>query len=145
MNHCSKGEYLLAIKRNQGRLNEACNQHLNAVALSKYDSPSYATEEKAHGRTEKRMYFTCEPFDDFVDLAMGWPELKTLGIAVSHRIEGNDKTGEININYYICSAELDAESFAHSVRGHWGIESMYWSLDVSMREDECQISLGNGG
>lgn len=140
-----KGDYLLAVKGNQGRLNEAFNQHFNVVTLSKYDGPSYSTEEKAHGRTEKRMYFTCEPFDEFVDLAMEWPELKTLGIAVSHQMEGDDKAGEVSIRYYISSAELDAESFAHSARGHWGIESMHWSLDVSMREDECQILLGNGG
>nr|VVV02882.1 hypothetical protein AW0309160_00207 [Aliivibrio wodanis] len=50
-----KGDYLLAVKGNQGRLNEAFNQHFNVVTLSKYDSPSYSTEKKAHGRTEKRM------------------------------------------------------------------------------------------
>lgn len=42
----------------------------NVIILSKYDGPIYSTEEKAHGRIDKRMYFTCEPFDEFVDLAM---------------------------------------------------------------------------
>ena len=59
-------------------------------------------------------------------------------------MKGDDKEGEISVRYYISSAELDAESFAHSDRGHWGVESMHWSLDVSMREDECQILLENG-
>ncbi len=77
------------------------------------------------------MYFTCDPFDGFVDLAMGCPEFKILGIAL-HRMEGDDKAGEVSIRYYISSAGLDLEIFAHSVRGHWGIESMHWSLDVSM-------------
>ncbi|MGF1685127.1 ISAs1 family transposase, partial [Photobacterium japonica] len=26
-----------------------------------------------------------------------------------------------------------------AIRAHWGIESMHWILDVSMREDACQI------
>ncbi|MGF1903788.1 ISAs1 family transposase [Aliivibrio salmonicida] len=115
----------MRLRENQGRLNEAFNQHFNVITLSKYDGSSYSTEEKAHGRINKRMYFTCGPFDEFVDLAMEWPDLKILGIAVSHRMEGDDKTGEVNIRYYISSAELDAESFAHSVRGYWGIESMH--------------------
>jgi predicted transposase YbfD/YdcC len=79
------------------------------------------------------MYFTCEPFDEFVDLVIELPELKTLGITVSHRMESDDKAGEVSICYYISSAELDIESFTHSIRGHWGIESMHCSLDVSMR------------
>ena len=66
------------------------------------------------------MCFICEPFDVFVDLVLEWFELKTLGVAVSHRMKGNDKAGEISIRYYISSAELDAESFAYLARGHWG-------------------------
>ena len=41
------------------------------------------------------MYFTCEPFDEFVDLVLELPELKTLCVAVYHRLKGDDKAGAI--------------------------------------------------
>ena len=37
-----------------------------------------------------------------------------------------DRDGRIGHErrYYLCSAKLDAETFARVVRGHWGIESV---------------------
>lgn len=40
---------------------------------------------------------------------------------------------------YISSVELTPEQARNAIRAHWGIESMHWTLDVSMREDACQI------
>ncbi|MBT9140410.1 MAG: hypothetical protein DDT30_00986 [Dehalococcoidia bacterium] len=36
---------------------------------------------------------------------------------------------------YICSIN-DIEDFAAAARGHWSVESMHWSLDVTFRDDE---------
>ncbi|MGF1756530.1 ISAs1 family transposase [Photobacterium sagamiensis] len=92
------------------------------------------------------MYLTSDLFDEFVDLSFEWPGMKSIGVAVSHRVEGDDESGEVSVRYFISSAELDAEKFAHSVRGHWAIEnSLHWVLDVTMREDESRIVYGNAG
>lgn len=33
--------------------------------------------------------------------------------------------------YYLCSARLDAVTFARAVRAHWGVENrLHWVLDV---------------
>ena len=44
------------------------------------------------------------------------------------------------------SRYLSGERFSQSVRGHWGIESMHWVLDVHSREDDHRTrerTLGN--
>ena len=47
---------------------------------------------------------------------------------------------------YLSSRYLSGQRFAEAVRGHWGIESMHWVLDVNFREDDSRTrerTLGN--
>lgn len=39
------------------------------------------------------------------------------------------------IRYYISSLHVEATCFKRAVRGHWGIESFNWHLDVTFGED----------
>jgi len=36
---------------------------------------------------------------------------------------------------YFIGSVGNVEQFAKAVRGHWGIESVHWSLDVTFRDD----------
>ena len=50
------------------------------------------------------------------------------------------------MRYYIVSRYLSGKRFGEAVRGHWGIESMHWVLDVNFREDDSRTrerTLGN--
>jgi predicted transposase YbfD/YdcC len=43
-------------------------------------------------------------------------------------------------HYYLCSAKLDAATFAHAVRGHWGIENRLRRVsDVVFKEDQARL------
>ena len=47
--------------------------------------------------------------------------------------------------YYLCSARLDAATFARAVRGHWGIENrLHWVLDVVFKDDLARLRTGHG-
>ena len=74
------------------------------------------------------------------DLAYEWPKLKTMGIVVSIRQESEvAEENEISVCYYISSKKLDAKILLNSVRSHWKVESMHWSLDTAFKEDASRI------
>ena len=114
-------------------------------SLSHYQGDYYNTEEKDHCRSEQRSHLVSDVFGDFVDLSFEWPELKTLGLAISFRQEGDDiRDKTMSVRYYVSSAKLTAQEVAEAIRAHWQIEvQLHWKLDVAMREDECRIRRGD--
>ncbi len=127
-----EADYLLAVKGNQGKLEKAFDHHFSLEKLNQWQGDSYMTRETGHGRTESRMYFVSDIFDEFVNFSFDWPGLKTLGIALSSReIEGElVSLDDVCIRYYISSAELTAEQLGKASREHWHIENkLHWKLD----------------
>lgn len=64
-------------------------------------------------------------------------------------LPGNSKsaptTGRIWVRRgYISSAHLDIERLANGARGHWGVESMQWLLDVEFKDDLSRYRTGFG-
>src|SRR5450755_4205038 len=64
------------------------------------------------------------------------------GLAVA-RTEHADRS-TFDTRTYISSAPLDIERIAKAVRGHWGVESMHWLLDVEFKEDLSRYRTGHG-
>ncbi len=51
-----------------------------------------------------------------------------------------NKAPELTYRYHVSSAELTEQQLAHAVPNHWAIENnLHWVLDVSLREDDCQV------
>ena len=86
-----------------------------------------------------RTYFTVPFSQEYGDFAVDWKELKTLCIAVTYQKDNRELSGSMGIRYFISSKELSPSGFGQLCRGHWGIESMHWWLDVVMNEDESKI------
>ena len=52
---------------------------------------------------------------------------------------------ERETRYYLCSAKLDADTFARAVRNHWGIENrLHWVLDVVFHDDLARLRTRHG-
>jgi predicted transposase YbfD/YdcC len=48
-------------------------------------------------------------------------------------------------SFYISSVMLSAETFAHAIRSHWGVENKnHWVRDVTMSEDASRIRTNPG-
>lgn len=140
------GDYLLAVKGNQGTLQKAFEDHFPIHKLQNWQGDSYTTSEKSHGRTETRMHIVSDVFDEFVNFSFDWEKLTTIGVAISFRSVGDDAPDleSVSVRYYISSAQLSAEKFATGVRDHWSVEnSLHYRLDVAMGEDDSRVRMGD--
>jgi predicted transposase YbfD/YdcC len=141
-----QGDYVLALKGNQGNLHEDVVQlfdHARRQHFRGIEHDSYETQERGHGRTEIRRYWVMGQTEYLVG-AENWAKLTTIGCVESQRCVGEQTTCETR--YYLLSLPLDAQQFAASVRGHWGIENqLHWRLDVGFREDQARSIGGYSG
>jgi predicted transposase YbfD/YdcC len=141
------GDFVIAVKDNQPTLREAVEtyfaKHLECD-LADLRYRSHETREAGHGRIDERSYSLTKVPPDFA-LKKEWPWIKAIGYAlrVTQHADGHE-TDETR--YYIVSRYLSGKRFSEAVRGHWGIESMHWVLDVNFREDDSRTrerTLGN--
>ena len=68
--------------------------------------------------------------------------IKTIA-KVINRTEYADRCS-FDTRHYICSAPLDIERIAAAARGHWGVESFHWLLDVEFKDDLSRYRSGHG-
>src|SRR4051812_32147098 len=141
------GDFVISVKDNQPKLREATEtyfaKHLERD-LEDLRYRSHETSESAHGRIDERSYFLTKVPSDFA-VKSEWPWVKAIGysLRVTQHADGRE-TDETRS--YILSRYLSGKRFSEAVRGHWGIESMHWVLDVNFREDDSRTrerTLGN--
>ncbi len=132
-----KADYLLALKGNQGTLENDAALFVDDPALAA-DCASHEETNVGHGRIEER----CIRAADAAWLAERHPHWKGLAsiVAVTTRrtIKKTEKTS-MQTRLYISSLPPDPVCLAAAVRAHWSIENnLHWALDVAFREDECR-------
>jgi len=139
------GDYVLAVKTNQGKLETAIAELFETAESRAFDAMVYSkdeTLEKDHGRIEKRRYFAL-PMMYLHRFKLRWKGFQSVAMVESTReVMGEKSTMEKR--YYVSSLPADAKQLGEAIRQHWGVEnSLHWSLDVSFREDECRVRTGN--
>ena len=141
------GDYLLAVKDNQGTLASALREFFAEADTGGFGAlpvGRYETLEKDHGRIEIRSaLWVSEP--DWLDrpIRQHWPKLAGVGMLERRReIDGKTSTEQA---FYIGSKGIaNAETFAKTARSHWGVENrLHWVLDVTFREDDCRVRKGH--
>ena len=130
------GDYLLAVKGNQSRLHQAIQVSFEPIRRASIDKKEWVLE-KQKGRVESRTCYVLSAQALSGDFS-SWNQLTSIVMVESFRAARGQRP-ELTYRYYISSADLTAERAGDAIREHWGIESMHWSLDVSLQEDACQI------
>jgi predicted transposase YbfD/YdcC len=140
------GDYCLALKQNRPVLYGDVERFFadpppDAVA-------TFKTTDGDHGRLEERVHRVCHDVawlfsDRRYAGEPAFPHLAMIGMVESHTERGGKIEHERR--YYLCSAKLDAESFARVVRAHWGVENrLHWVLDVVFHDDLARLRSGHG-
>lgn len=142
------GDYLLALKANRPLL-LAEVETLFAAPPPEMAIETHQTVDGDHGRIETRRHAVCHQLDWlFSDRRYPdeprFPDLAMIGM-VERETERADGNTDRERRSYLCSARLDAQTFARAVRAHWGIENrLHWVLDVVFRDDLARLRSGHG-
>jgi predicted transposase YbfD/YdcC len=140
----AEADYCLAVKGNQPKLHQGIIDffvdHMDDD-FARTKVRRYQTEEKGHGRQERREYYICPVPEDLPDRER-WKGVKAIGMAINITTRNGKETGEVR--HYILSRYLSGGRFAEAVRAHWSIENrLHWQLDVTFQEDQCRLRKGN--
>jgi len=130
------GDYVLALKANQGGLHDAVIEHVNDHVDDDFAwlriRQHIETDDK-HGRDETRTYIQFLVPKDLKGQSK-WKGLQTIGLVISHSVCGEKET--MDVRYYISRLRMGIKQFARSVRSHWSIENTcHWSLELTYREE----------
>jgi len=138
------GDYVLAVKGNQEHLLEDV-QNTVMRALENERRPhtvvQHNTTEHGHGRDERRTVVVVNDVKGIRN-RQSWPGLKTIIMCACERTVKGDTS--VEVRYFIGSRKMAARRYARVLRGHWGIESMHWQLDISFSEDASRVQDRNG-
>jgi predicted transposase YbfD/YdcC len=140
-----KADYLLALKGNQPTLEADVVDYFRTAPAAELVTTT--TVEKGHGRIETRTYTASKAVDWIVSERSypGQPRFTTIKtiVKVDTRTEHADRS-TFDTRTYISSATLDIERIARAARGHWGVESMHWLLEVEFKDDLSRYRTGHG-
>jgi predicted transposase YbfD/YdcC len=142
-----KADYLLAVKKNQGKLYEQVKHCFEVDQKNDFEDAPYdfaRTVNKGHGRIETRKCWVVTDPDylAYIDPEKKWQGLKSVAIIESVRKIGEASSAQTR--YFISSLETTAKHMLKCIRGHWEVENkLHWNLDVSFREDESRVRKGH--
>ena len=105
-----------------------------------------AHPEKNSGRVERRTCWQTDCVGWFEDIGE-WYGLKSVIMVEAERTARDVETGEwvtsTEKRLYISSLGVDPKRALEVTRGHWGVESAHWTLDVMYGEDYCRARTGH--
>jgi predicted transposase YbfD/YdcC len=135
-----RGDYVLALKGNQGTLHADVALFLDDPRLA--PDSTHTEVDGGHGRIETRTSVVSTDVG-WLQEQHQWPALAAIAKLTRTRESGAKLTTETA--YYLLSTALGADRLATVVRSHWGIEnSLHWVLDVTMNEDRTRNRKDNG-
>ena len=134
------GDYVMALKGNQGTLHQDARTFLDDPKTML--SVSASTVDGDHGRIETRTAMLSTEIG-WLQAIHNWPGLAAIGKVMRVRETAEKTTTETA--YYLLSAAMTPDRFGEVARAHWAVENrLHWCLDVTMNEDQMRNRIGYG-
>ncbi len=145
----AQADYVLSLKANHRHLCLSVAACFKASLADGFAGQAHSHHlERAgaprHGRSEQREHWVVEVPVHLLKACAPWQGLRTVAMVRRTRQVGEKVSCEDS--YYLSSLPLSAgaQALARAVRSHWAVENeLHWSLDVSLREDACQVRKDN--
>lgn len=134
------GEYVLALKGNQGSLHEEVKLFLETEAAKKMPSvidDVHTETDAGHGRVETRKC-TVSSQVDWLSQKSEWCGFNTIAMLEETREIGEKIS--VERRFFISSLPANAKQIAATIRAHWSVENaLHWTLDVVFNEDYSRV------
>ena len=140
----AKGDYVLALKKNQKRFYEDVKDYFEDKVNIKNIEDYFEETEKSHSKIITRKYYMTNDIK-WLHGHKKWKNLKSIG--VEFKTIENIQNGEITKEnrYFIISFENNVHDFSDAVRKHWGVENnLHAPLDIIFLEDKNKTLEKNG-
>ena len=140
----AKGDYVLALKKNQKRFYEDVKDYFEDKVNIKNIEDYFEETEKSHSKIITRKYYMTNDIK-WLHGHKKWKNLKSIG--VEFKTIESIQTGEIikENRYFIISFENNVHDFSDAVRKHWGVENnLHAPLDIIFLEDKNKTLEKNG-
>ena len=139
----SKGDYVLALKANQGTMYQEVSEYFHDEDLLK-NLDYYTEAEKSHSKIIKREYYMTNDISWLTNYK-DWNKLNSIGYERKTIESVNNDKKNIEERFFIVSFNDDIKVFADTVRKHWGVENnLHAPLDIVFREDKNTTLEKNG-
>src|SRR5574344_321628 len=139
----NKGQFCLALKANQGLLNNDLETYFNdkelLEKLKKDENSYYEVCEKSNSKVIVREYYSSNEVNWYAEIN-SWTGIKAFGYEIKKTTI--IKTNEVIIEkrYFIVSFH-DALLMSKAIRRHWHVENaLHWHLDYTFKDDDNQTS-----
>ena len=132
-----KGDYIGALKGNHEIMDGEVRDYFTSARCEQIRVKGvdyYRSSEKAHNQAETREFFLTRQVSWFQDLDQ-WSGLKSFICYKKKMVNLVTWLETTEERFYIASV-TDVALCADAIRGHWGVESLHWHLDVSFSEDD---------
>ena len=126
--------FLTQVKDNQESL---LNQIKHGCAIQKPKQVYQDNINKEHGRIEQRTYETFDPLPMLNKWKKDWPYIRQIIRVTRFRQDLSTKKQSLEIHFYICNKNLEAQDYSVYIRNHWHIENKLHNVkDNAFLEDK---------
>ncbi len=129
------GVYVIGLKGNQKTLLGS----MKTYAEKNIPIAEGQTENKGHGRIEKRNYYHYDIKLETFDERWSESDFKSLFKVERYRKIQRTEQESTSIDYYISNGEQEEkEDYFSAIRGHWSVETNNYIRDKTLREDQLR-------